>query len=96
MVGEPAFVLPEHVLARDVEGQTVLVNLDNEAWFGLDVVGADVVERVTSVAFPDALEALRAEYEVDAEQLRTDVDRLLRQLLDAGLLAEVSAHEAGG
>ena len=85
----PSFAIPDGVLARQVDDEMVLLDLESEQYYGLDHVGADIVTRLTREPEHDALAALRRDYEVDEGTLRTDVDRLVAELLDAGLLTRL-------
>jgi Coenzyme PQQ synthesis protein D (PqqD) len=85
----PGFRIPACVLHREVDGEMVLLNLDTERYFGLDAIGADIVTRVTEQPVEAALGALVTEYVVDPEILRRDVDDLIADLLEAGLIERV-------
>ena len=85
----PSFAIPDRVLARQVDDEMVLLDLESEQYYGLDRVGADILTRLTREPEPDAFAALRRHYEVDEATLRTDVDRLVAELLDAGLLTRL-------
>ena len=82
----PSFALADGVLARRVEEEMVLLDLKTEQYYGLDAVGADVVNRLTSAPRQTALAALREHYGVSAGVLEADVERLVEELIDAGLL----------
>ena len=82
----PSFAFPEGVMTREVEGELVLLNLRSEQYYGLDSVGADVVTRLTRQSLGQALDGLCQRYEVDVEVLRADVEHLVQELLQAGLL----------
>lgn len=84
--GKPSFAFPDGVLARAVEGEMVVLNLRTEQYYGLDAVGADIVTRLTQTPKDEAVAALCRDYEVDPRQLESDVERLIGELLDAGLL----------
>jgi hypothetical protein len=84
--GEPSLAFPDGVLVRKVDDEMVLLNLRTEQYYGLDLVGADIVDRLTSAPMDQALTALCSQFEVDATVLRADVERLVGELLDAGLL----------
>ena len=76
------------VLHQELGGETVLLNLANESYFGLDEVGTrvwQVLEETQSVKA--VLTRLLGEYDVSAEQLSADVEKLIAQLLDAGLVS---------
>ena len=83
----PSFAFPEGVLARQVEGEMVLLDLSTEQYYGLDRVGADIVTRLTRSPRAEALAALVRDYDVDEQVLRADVERLVTELVTAGLLA---------
>jgi len=85
-------ILPEDVLVSNVEGESVLLNLNSERYFGLDDVGTRMLSVLTtSNSIQSAYEVLLEEYEVENETLRDDLAELIDRLVDQGLL-EV-AHE---
>jgi hypothetical protein len=80
-------VLPEDVLISNVEGESVLLNLNSERYFGLDEVGTRMLSVLTtSNSIQTAYEALLEEYEVENEKLRDDLAELVERLVDQGLL----------
>jgi len=80
-------VVPAHVLARDLDGELVLLNLDSEQYFGLDPVGTRMWVALTeSPSVEAALDRLQAEYDVAPERLRADLDALLADLIRDGLV----------
>lgn len=81
-------LVPEAVLTRELDGESVLLNLENETYFGLDAVGTRMWTLLTaSPSIQAAYEALLAEYDVAPETLRHDLQALVDQLLANGLLA---------
>jgi hypothetical protein len=79
--------VPSQVLVRFLEGESVLLNLDTERYFGLDSTGTRMWKAVTVA--PDiktAYEELLGEYDVDPQLLRSNLTDLLGQLLENGLL----------
>lgn len=81
-----AFVVPPGVLAREVDGEMVLLNLNTEQYYGLDAVGTEVVNRLTRLPMAQAIDELCRLYEVEPAILRADVARLIDELLESGLL----------
>jgi hypothetical protein len=80
-------ILPEDVLISDVEGESVLLNVNSERYFGLDEVGTRMLSVLTtSNSIQTAYEALLEEYEVEDEKLRNDLADLVDRLVDQGLL----------
>jgi hypothetical protein len=80
------YAIPQDVLSRRVNDEMVLLNMGSEQYYGLDPVGSDIVLRITSLPFDEAMAVLTADYEVAPEVLRSDVERLIGNLLEAGLL----------
>ena len=87
--GRPSFEIPPPVLYREVDGELVLLNLETEHYFGLNAIGADIVERVVARPFEQAMESLLTDYEVDSATLYRDVRNLVDALVEAGLLVRV-------
>jgi hypothetical protein len=85
-------VVPAHVLIRHLEGESVLLNLESERYFGLDATGSRMWELVTtSPSIDAAFEKLEQEFDVQPEMLREHLSKLLSELVDNGLLALVPA-----
>ena len=84
---EQTFRIPEEVLFQEVSGETVLLDLASESYFGLDSVGTRIwalLKEDKSVG--QVLDALLEEYEVDRQTLESDLEELLGNLLAAGLI----------
>ena len=80
-------VVPKHVLVRHLAGESVLLNLETEKYFGLDTTGTRMLELLTSSPSVDAAYArLLEEFDVAPELLRANLDELLSRLLEYGLL----------
>jgi hypothetical protein len=80
-------IVPAHVVLQDVEGESVLLNLDSEHYFGLDEVGTRIWAVLTQAAsIQEAYEYLLTQYDVPPDVLRADVEELIGQLVDNGLL----------
>jgi hypothetical protein len=79
--------VPEHVATRDLDGELVLLNYDTEVYFGLDDVGTRIWEALRDAPTIEAgLEQLLEEFDVGSDQLRADVEQLLGQLIEGGLV----------
>jgi hypothetical protein len=78
---------PEHVLVRKAGDETVLLNLRSEHYYGLEGVGARFWELVEAhKTFGEAVDVLRAEYDVSVEELTPDLVALSTDLRENGLL----------
>jgi hypothetical protein len=81
-------IVPSHVLIRHLDGESVLLNLESERYFGLDATGTRMLELVTSMPSVDsAYEKLLDEFEVEPALLRDHLNELLKSLTDNGLLS---------
>lgn len=84
---DQAVHIPETVLVRVLDEESVLLNLDSETYFGLDAVGTRMWTLLTTApSIQAAYETLLTEYDVAPDVLRYDLQALLQQLLEQGLL----------
>ena len=82
--------LPQVLLQELPDGDSVLLHMDTEVYFGLDAVGTRMWN---ALAEKGDVEAAAAElvdvYDVDGDRLRSDLDDLVARLSAEGLV-EVS------
>jgi hypothetical protein len=79
---------PADVLLQEVQGEAVLLNLSSGRYFGLNEVGTRIWQVcTTSGSLQEAAETLVNEYDVDPQRLRQDLQHLVEQLVEHGLLA---------
>lgn len=82
------------VLHQELEGETVLLDLNSERYFGLDESGTRIWTLLIELERPEAVvERMLREFEVDEATLRGDLADFLTRLLDGGLLQVVQAGE---
>lgn len=82
-----ACFVPEDVVSREIEGETVILDLKHGTYFGLDAVGTRIWQLLVEHGrVLPAFEALLTEYDVDEGTLRADLTELLSQLRDKDLL----------
>jgi len=75
------------VLFQEVGGETVLLDLESEHYFGLDAVGTRIWALIGEGASAGGMvETLLQEYEVERATLEADVVELLSRLAEAGLI----------
>ncbi len=80
-------VVPDDVLVRELDGESVLLNLATDSYFGLDAVGTDMWRAlIASDSIQAAYETILAEYDVAPETLRRDVAELVEKLAGNGLV----------
>ena len=85
------FSISSEVLSQEVNGETVLLDLEGEYYFGLNEVGTRIWQLLQcESSVSEALDTLSGEYDVNREQLESDVGELLHKLTEAGLLTLAS------
>ncbi len=79
--------IPDEVLHQQLDAETVLLHLTTENYYGLDEVGSRVWQLLQEHGTTEpVVAAIVQEYDVDEATVRGDVDRLLGELADAGLI----------
>jgi len=79
--------ISKDVLAQELDGETVLLDLASESFFGLDAVSTRVWQLLGDGAGrAEIIDRLLEEYEVDREVLERDIEDLLERLAEAGLI----------
>ncbi|MGD8367161.1 MAG: PqqD family protein [Desulfobacterales bacterium] len=80
-------VVPTQVMFRELEGESVLLNIETETYFGLDDVGTRMWRQLTeSPSIQLAYDALLSEYDVTPDTLKKDLGSLLEELFENGLI----------
>jgi hypothetical protein len=83
----PHVAINPSVIYRELAGEVVLLNLQSGVYYGLDAVGSRVWQLLMqSRGLDEVCAILVDEYDVGPETLRADVDRLVGELSDKGLL----------
>ena len=78
-------------MVQELAGESVLLNLASENYFGLDEVGTRMWQVLTTApSIQAAYEVLLAEYDTEAERLRQDLGDLLEKLVSNGLVEEAN------
>jgi len=79
-------VLPD-ILSQNVRGETVLLDLNGESYFGLDAVGTRIWQLLQEHSdLQKIYDSMLEEYDVEGEQLEKDIDELITKLVEAGLV----------
>ena len=75
------------VISQPVSGETVLLDLVSENYFGLDEVGTRIWELIVERGDLQAVyDTLLSEYEVSEERLREDLFSLVEEIAKLGLV----------
>jgi hypothetical protein len=79
--------ISDKALSQEVNGETVILDLASESYFGLDEVGTRIWQLLQEKDDLQAVfETLLDEYDVEADQLETDINELLEKPVDPGLI----------
>ena len=80
-------IVPAYVLVRHLDGESVLLNLETERYFGLDETGTRMLELVSTMPSIDAAyDMLLEEFEVEPALLLEHLNELLNGLVENGLV----------
>ena len=75
------------VLSRELDGETVLLDLGGGRYYALNEVGSAVWAQLEQGAtVGNLVTALLSEFDVEEATLRADLDALLQDLLERGLV----------
>lgn len=84
--------IPNNVLIRELDGESVLLNLDSETYFGLDDVGTRMILCLSdATSIQAAYDQLLEEYDVDPQTLHDDLQTLIEELQAHGLVEVIPA-----
>jgi hypothetical protein len=79
--------LSPEVISQEVSGETVLLDLESENYFGLDEVGTRIWQLIKETGDLQAIyNTLLDEYEVEEQRLQTDLEALLSEIAGLGLI----------
>ena len=83
--------VPDPVLMRKVHDEVVILDMASEQYFGLDAVGACVIDALLGGADVDgAIAAVFGAFDAPEDQIRSDVMALVEHLVASGLLVVTS------
>ena len=84
---DQTLILSPDVLSQEVSGETVLLDLESESYFGLDAVGTRIWQLIRdSGDLRTVYNTLLEEYEVDEPRLRADLEALITNACEQGLI----------
>ena len=81
--------MPRHLcisdaaVVRDLDGESVILNIESGIYFGLDRIGTRVWQLIEEHGDVDAIvRVMENEYDVDPQTLRTDAEALVTALIE--------------
>jgi hypothetical protein len=87
LINSRQVIKPSDILLQELDGEAVLLNIRNGQYYGMDENSFLMYKMLISCPSVEAAyEALRQEYEVQTDQLSTDLDQFLSHLLENGLI----------
>ena len=85
------------VISQEISGETVILDLESECYFGLDTVGTRIWQLIGEHGDLRRIFAtLLAEYEVEEEQLLADLEALISDAAGRGLITLRGGAGPGG
>lgn len=88
--------VPPKVIFRELLGEAVVLNLGNEKYYSLDDIGTRIWNLLTgSGTIEQAYQTLLAEYDVEPDVLRKDLDDILNRLIENDLISVTDAAQPG-
>jgi len=79
--------ISSEVLTQEVGGETVILDLKSESYFGLDEIGTRIWQLLQEQEnIQTIIATMLNEYDVKEEQLEKDIQNLLTQLNKAGIV----------
>lgn len=89
-------VAADHQTSVEVDGESVILDLEEGVYYGLNPTGAQIWEQVQEpTPVKKIAAAITAEYDVDSEQCLVDVIALLQDLEENGLV-KIKRQESTG
>ena len=84
-----AIKIPELILYKELEEESVLLNLNTGEYYAMNQVATRMWKLLTELGSPDeVLTSVVAEYEVSHEQARQDLLELIKEWKSSGLVEE--------
>ncbi len=90
--------MPRHLrisdaaVVRDLDGESVILNIESGIYFGLDRIGTRVWQLIEEHGDVDAIvRVMEHEYDADPQTLRADAEALVAALIEKRLIIEGDA-----
>lgn len=82
------FAVSEEVVAREVGGEMVLLDLESGQYFGLDPVGGRIWELLSDKphTLSELCDVIEAEFDAPRERIEADILKLAEGLAEQGLI----------
>ena len=85
------YQLLEHVSLTNVDGEAILLDLNEGFYFGLNHVGALYLNLITqNITHDQAVIDIAQRYAIDYNRVKDDINELTKQLMEQNLLQTVT------
>lgn len=85
--------IPEQVMAREVGGEAVILDVKSGMYYGLDKIGTRMWQLLAEGRTLDEVSTcILAEYDVSTERIENDLTAFVNELLDRGLIKRGNAQ----
>jgi hypothetical protein len=75
------------ILTAEVDGEIVMMSVEQGRYFGLDAIGSDIWRRIEPpCSFATLVEGLVADYEAERATITTDVQNLLGHMAEQNVV----------
>jgi len=80
-------VLNQELLQSEIDGETIMMSIDNGKYYGLNTVASRIWEIIkTEPLFSELINTLISEYEIDEEKCKIETISFLEKLLENNLI----------
>ena len=82
-------VIADGLESANLDGETVLLDINSGHYFGLNEVGSRIVQLASSpITVSEIVKTMLSEYDVEAERLERDVSSFIGQMVDRKLIRQ--------
>jgi len=83
------YKIPDNVLFQEVDGEAVLLALDEGFYYGLDELGTRIWKLIgEGLEMEQVVDVVVKEYAVERDQAREDIGKFLGELEESGLITQ--------
>src|SRR5690242_2963279 len=80
----------EEIAAKVIDGEAIIINLANGIYYSMDKVGGLIWEMIEGgKTLEDMVATILAQYDVSPEQLKSDIEQLVNELLQENLVTAI-------
>jgi len=80
-------IISAEALSQEVNGETVVLDLKTEQYFGLDKVGTRIWQLINEHReLQTTFDVMKEEFDVEGDRLESDMNMLLTEMMKSGLI----------